>query len=250
MSGTISKKLFFFVLIFSPLAFGTVEPWSYAVMEISVFLALFLYLINIYKTSSPLYTVPGIIPLCLFLIYIFIQIIPLPPQIVKIISPASFAIQDIKSFMTISIHPRATLLEFFRYATYAAFYVFTVQILSDKNLLKKTVLVITIFGSVLAFSSILQLYLTENMALWIRYCPNRPAIMGPYINYNHYAGLMEMIFPVTLALFLFHKPRTDDSNFLQGILEIFKQEKANIHILIGTGALLVVTSIFVCLSRG
>ncbi|MCP3875477.1 MAG: O-antigen ligase family protein, partial [Desulfobacteraceae bacterium] len=47
-----------------------------------------------------------------------------------------------------------------------------------------------------------------------------------------------------------HKPRTDDSNFLQGILEIFKQEKANIHILIGTGALLVVTSIFVCLSRG
>ncbi|MCK5312024.1 MAG: O-antigen ligase family protein [Desulfobacteraceae bacterium] len=250
MIRSVSKKLFFFVIIFSPLAFGTVEPWSYAIMEISACSALFLYYIYIYKTNTQLYTVPGIIPLSLFLLYILIQVIPLPPQIVKLISPASYAIQDATSKITISIHPRATFLEFFRYSTYVIFYVFVVQILSDKRILKKSVMIITIFGSVLAFSSILQMYLTEDMALWIRYCPDRPSIMGPYINYNHYAGLMEMIFPVALALFLFHKPRTEDLNFFSGIIEIFKQEKANIHILLGTGALLIVTSIFVSLSRG
>jgi O-antigen ligase/Tfp pilus assembly protein PilF len=249
MIGNLSKKLFFFVIIFSPLAFGTVEPWSYAVMEISVVSGFFLYFIHIYKTSTELYRVPGIIPLGLFLLYILIQIIPLPPQVIKLISPASYEIQETALKMTISIHPRATLLEFFRYSTYVIFYLFAVQVLSDKNLLKKSIFVITIFGSVLAFSSILQFYLTD-LALWFRHGPENAHIMGPYINRNHYAGLMEMIFPVVLALFLFHKPRTKDTNFFSGIIEIFKQEKANIHILIGTGALLIITSIFVSLSRG
>jgi len=246
----LSKKLFFFVIIFSPLAFGTVEPWSYAVMEISVCSAFFFYYLYIYRSDTKLYNVPGIIPLGLFLLFILIQIMPLPPMIVKILSPASYAIQDNNRLMTLSIHPRATLLEFFRYLTYVIFYVFAVQILTDKKVLKKSIFIITIFGSVLAFSSILQLYLTEEMALWFRHCPGSKSIMGPYINYNHYAGLMEMIFPIALALFLFHKPRTESSNFFQSIIEIFRQEKANIHILIGTGALLIVTSIFVSLSRG
>ncbi len=250
MTETFPKRLFFFVIIFSPLAFGTVEPWSYAIMEISVCSALFIYFVFLYKTNAELYKIPGIIPLCLFLLYILIQTIPLPAQIIKIISPASYEIQAASSKMTISIHPRATLLEFFRYATYVVFYVLTVQILSAKKLLKKSVFVITIFGSVLAFSSILQLYLTKDMALWIRHVPINARIIGPYICHNHYAGLMEMIFPIVLALFLFYKPRTNDSNIFSGFIEIFKQEKANIHILIGAGALLIITSIFLSLSRG
>ncbi len=251
MAENLSKKLFFFVIIFSPLAFGTVEPWSYAVMEISVLLSLFLYLIYNYKSSEHIYLIPGIVPLILFLAYILMQIIPLPPQIIKFISHQSHDLQNLSSNMTISVHPRATLLEFFRYSTYVAFYVLAVQLLSDKKLLKKTIFMIAIFGVILAFSSILQLYLTDSMALWIRHINiKRNSLMGPYINRNHYAGLMEMIFPLVLALFLFHKPRNEDLGFLKSIVEIFKQEKANIHILIGTGALLIVTSIFVSLSRG
>jgi O-antigen ligase/Tfp pilus assembly protein PilF len=250
MVRSCSQKLFFFIIIFSPLAFGTVETWSYAIMEISVCLACLLYYISIYQSNTKLYKIPGILPISLFLFYILIQILPLPPQLIKLISPASFAIQGDISPMTISIHPRATLLEFFRYSTYVILYVLAVQLLSKKDLLRKCVFTITIFGSMLAFSSILQLYLTEDMALWIRHVPDNARIIGPYICHNHYAGLMEMIFPVVLALFLFHKPRTDDSNVFSAIVEIFKQEKANIHILIGTGALLIVTSIFISLSRG
>ncbi len=245
-----SKKLFLFIIIFSPLAFGTVEPWSYAIMEIIVCASLLLYCFYLYKSEAKLYRVPGVTPLVLLLFYILFQTIPLPPQIIKLISPASYALQDASPIMTISIHPRATLLEFFRYSTYVLFYILAVHILIDKIMLRKTVLIIIIFGSILAFSSILQAYLTHDMALWIRYCPDRSTIMGPFINRNHYAGLMEMIFPLSLALFLFHKPRTDGVNFFKSIIEIFKQEKANIHILIGTGALLIIISVFVCLSRG
>lgn len=253
----LSKSLFFFLFIFTPLAFGTTEPWSYAIMETGTALACLLFFISILKNKETLYQVPGITPLLFFLFYILFQFIPLPSFIVEWLSPDAFKIHqatnlmtDTTSWMTISVNQKATLSEFFRYSTYVMFYVLTVQLLRKKEMLKITILVIAFFGGLLAFSSILQFYLTEDMALWFRYCPINAMVMGPYVNHNHYAGLMELIFPVVLGLFLFYRPRIGNTSLIKGIAEIFSQEKANIHILIGTSALLILISIFVSLSRG
>lgn len=243
--------------MFSPLAFGTVEPWSYAVMEILSFLALSIYLIKGVRKQEVLSIVPGIVPLILFLLYVIIQIVPFPPDVLKILSPSAYSIHQNASallgsgsWMTLSINPGATLAEFFRWSTYVGFYVLTVQLLRNRDLLRKTVIIIAIFGALLSFSSILQFYLTKDMALWFRHVPKNSMIVGPYICHNHYAGLMEMIFPVVLALFFFYRPKVRNSSLAKGIIEIFSQEKANIHILIGVAALLTVTSVFVSLSRG
>ncbi|MCP4723073.1 MAG: hypothetical protein GY860_26775 [Desulfobacteraceae bacterium] len=233
------------------------EPWSYAVMEILTAAALFSFSVSMIKNKEELYAVPGIVPLLVFLSYILFQLAPLPPAFVEFLSPAAFSIQekafdltDMGSWMTLSLNHKATLSEFFRYGTYVLFYLLTVQILKEKQTLQAIVLVIAGFGGLLAFSSILQFYLTKNMALWFRYSPYNSIIVGPYVNHNHYAGLMEMIFPIVLALFFFYRPRIGKTSFLKGIAEILSQEKANIHILIGTSALLIIVSIFVSLSRG
>lgn len=251
----LSKSLFFFLFIFSPLAFGTTEPWSYAIMEITAAFAVLIFLIHLNKLE--LYQVPGLIPLLLFLLYILFQICPLPPFIVAWLSPGAFQIHntnnlltDQNSWMSLSVNHKATLSEFFRYGTYVMYYVLTVQLLKRKEMLRATVFTITIFGGILAFSSILQFYLTEDMALWFRHSPVNSIVVGPYANHNHYAGLMELIFPVVLGLFLFYRPRIGNTSLIKGIAEIFNQEKANIHILFGAAALLVITSIFVSLSRG
>ncbi len=257
MAEKFSRRLFFFILIFAPLAFGTVEPWSYAVMETAAAAALLLYFIHAARNGTGICEVPGLVFLALFLLFILIQAVPLPSPLVQLISPAAFEIQQNAAFarggdfwMTLSVHPRATVEAFLRYASYAAFYVLTVQILSYKDMLKKTVIAVTVFGAALAFSSILQLYLTEDMAMWVRHVPENSMIVGPYICHNHYAGLMEMIFPVALALFFFYRPKLGRSSFIRSIIEILGQEKANIHILIGAAALLIGTSIFLSMSRG
>ena len=139
--------------------------------------------------------------------------------------------------MTLSVNHKAGLSEFFRYGTYVLFYLLTVQSLKEKDTLQAMTLVIAVFGGLLAFSSILQFYLTKDMALWFRYSPDNSIIVGPYVNHNHYAGLMEMIFPIVLALFFFYRPRIGKTSFFRGIAEILSQEKANIHILIGSSAL-------------
>ncbi len=253
----LSKILFFFIFISAPLAFGTTEPWSYAVMELCTGFAVLFYFISVIKNHDELYNVPGFVPLFLFLFYILFQIIPLPPFIVEWLSPDVFQIHQTtnlltgtNSWMCLSVNRKATLSEFFRYATYAMFYVLTVQLLRKKKMLQATVFTIVLFGGLLAFSSILQFYLTKDMALWFRYCPVNSIVVGPYVNHNHYAGLMEMIFPIVLGLFLYYRPRIDNTSFIKGIVEILGQEKANIHILIGASAILVITSIFVSLSRG
>ncbi|MFH2059624.1 MAG: O-antigen ligase family protein [Pseudomonadota bacterium] len=257
MSLKLSKSLFFFLFIFSPLAFGTTEPWSYAIMESITALSLLFLFFWAIKANQSLYQVPGIIPLLLFLAYILFQLVPLPSFIIEFISPNAFKIHQTNQFITgtqswmaLTVHPKATLSEFFRYSTYVMFYVLTIQLLCSKRTLQATVLTIAIFGGILAFSSILQFYLTEDMALWFRHAPINSIVVGPYVNHNHYAGLMEMIFPIVLGLFLFYRPRIGNTSLLKGIAEIFSQEKANIHILIGTSALLIVISIFVSLSRG
>lgn len=249
-------RIFIFLLIFTPLAFGTVEPWSYAIMEILTLLGLSMLSWKVIKNRDTLLSVPGIVPFLLFLGYILFQLIPLPPWIVEIVSPHAYRLHSvqggdgIQAWMTLSVHPAATLQQFFRWSTYCAFYVLTVQILKSGDHVRKTVIAITIFGALLSFSSILQFYLTDDMALWIRHVPKNSMIVGPYICHNHYAGLMEMIFPVVLGLFFFHRPRTRNVSFLKGVAEILSQERANIHILIGMAALLIGTSVFVSLSRG
>ena len=85
-------SLFIGILIFTPLAFGTVEPWSIALMEVATFSALFLLLFNKVRRKEPLlYEIPGIIPLICFFIYMLIGLVPLPSGIVSIISPETSA---------------------------------------------------------------------------------------------------------------------------------------------------------------
>lgn len=257
MSIKLSKILFFFLFVFTPLAFGTTEPWSYALMEGAVSFALVLFFVHTIKHKDDVYHVPGLLPLVLFLLYILFQCIPLPPAIVAWISPQAYDIHSTSSllagsdtWMPLTVHRKATLTEFFRCSAYTMFYILTVQLLKEKTMLQGTALTIVLFGGLLAFSSILQFYLTEDMALWFRHAPNNSIVVGPYANHNHYAGLMEMIFPVVLGLFLFYRPRISNTSLVKGIAEMMSQEKANIHILIGAAALLIVTSIFVSLSRG
>lgn len=209
----IAFAIFIFVLIFAPLAFGTVEQWSLTVMETFSILAFFLLLLeNLKHKDSSLYEIPGVIPLLLLLAYILIQLIPLPSGIIKVISPETYnlyrdtSINEPQTWITLSINKKATLMEFFRIAAYVAFYILAVQLLTKKDILKKTIAVVVIFASLLSFLGLLQHILSNNKIYWLRELTQGGTPFGPYVNRNHYAGLMEMIFPLVLSLFLFYKP--------------------------------------------
>lgn len=261
MSVEIHNKIiyviFLSVLIFSPLAFGTVETWSYAVLEGLIFLSFSLFLLKkLQHNEEFVYEVPGIIPLLLLTGYIFIQIIPLPPKLVKFIAPETYNLYEDtilifnpSSWISISINKKATLLQFFKISSYVCFYFITIQLLKDQDNLKKTVAVIVIFASLLSFLSLLQHIVSNNKIYWIRKLTQGGTPFGPYVNRNHYAGLMEMIFPIVLSLFLLYKPHVFHKSLREKFVRIFNINKTNIYILLGFAAVLIATSVFLTLSR-
>ncbi len=250
--------LFIFILIFSPLAFGSVESWSIAIMEVFSISAFCLLLLKkLVRKELFIYEVPGIVPLIFLLSYILMQLIPLPAGIIKIISPETYNlyretifIDKPAAWLSISINKKATLVEFLRMASYTVFYVLTVQLLSRKYNLQKTIGIIIIYASLLSLFGIIQHFLSNNKIFWFRELMQGGSPFGPYTNRNHYAGLMGMLFPLILSLFLFYKPRfLKYKSFRDKITGIFNIQRTNIYILVGFSSILIGTSIFLTLSR-
>ncbi|MDO9263678.1 MAG: O-antigen ligase family protein [Desulfosalsimonadaceae bacterium] len=249
-------------LLFSPMAFGTVETWSYLIMELIICAsALFFYFSSGQKA---VYQVPGMLSLLLVNTFILFQIIPLPGNFIKFLSPAAYDIYHHSSgligpigWIPLSIHPRATLMEFFRFSAYTLFYVIAIQLLSDRLLLKKTIAAVAWFASLLSILVIFEFitgipgHTTPNeKILWIRELSHGGTPAGPYVNRNHYAGLMEMIFPLALSLFLAYRPAIAKISLKKRIADFLNQKQVHYHFLYGTAAVIIATSIFLSISRG
>ena len=84
-----SFRLFLFILAFAPLAFGTVEHWSMMTVQVLTGLSLLLCLVGLKREGEPFLKVPGLLPLCLLVGLMAGQLVPLPPGLVKLISPSS-----------------------------------------------------------------------------------------------------------------------------------------------------------------
>jgi O-antigen ligase len=255
--AAIPYRIFLFTIIFSPLAFGAVEPWSLFIMEVSVFISICLMLFERHKGETLFYEVPGLLPLMALLAYMSLQLLPLPPGMVRLFSPGSYALYMDSvwlgrpgQWVSLSINKKAALAELLRFASYAGIYVLTVQLHAHARVFRRTVTVLAVFGPVLAFFAIIQHLLPNNRIYWMRELTQGGTLFGPYVNRNHYAGLMGMIFPVIMSLFLYYRPRRDHASFRERLVGIFTRPQSNVSMLLGFSAVLTAASIFLCLSRG
>jgi O-antigen ligase len=226
------------ILIFSVLAFGTVEIWSIALMEGSVFTLILLWLIT-YRKEPPISMRKEerymIFTLVILLIYILIQMIPFPQALLKYLSPRSF---DIYSFftlderlkMSISINTYNTGSEFLRILAYSLFFLLLSFSIKDMAALQRMMKILTFFGFVLAIFAILQKATWDGKLYWVREI-TIGSPFGPFVNRNHYAGFIDMIIPLSLGL----------------VFTIKDREK---QILYGFFSLVMGISIFLSLSRG
>jgi O-antigen ligase/tetratricopeptide (TPR) repeat protein len=251
-------RIFLGTLIFCPLAFGTVETWSFLMMEAGVFSALLLFFLFIKEPGRPgILKAPGLMPLAALLCYMLFQAIPLPPAVIEKISPATFEIYhqsvwiaEPGAWATLSLYPKGTVTEFLRFASYAAAYLLTTQFLSDSNRLKKTISLLSIFAAALAFFSIIQHLVPNGKIYWIRELAQGGTPFGPYVNRNHFAGLMGMLFPLVMVRFLLSRPSSREESLRKRVSDLIDRSLKNVHLVLGLGAIVVALSIFLSLSRG
>lgn len=251
-------RLFLFTLFFAPLAFGSVETWSIGIVEVLVSLTAISYYFTTYAKSKPFYEVPGIVPLFLLLLLMWGQLIPLPATLVSYLSPGiyqSYApildMQATAGWIPLTVNQKSTLLEALRLSSYVLFYIITVQLLSRQNLLRKTVKIVAALATAIAFLAILQKFTSNDLIYWFRPAPSSAAPVGPWVYRNHYAGFMELLFPLVLSLFFYYRPKVSTQRSIRRkIVSIISAPTSNGYFFLGFSVVVILASIFIGLSRG
>lgn len=248
------------LLILTPLLFGTVEPWSLAVMETACIALLFLWIIGATKARGPrpgIVVPPLLIPAAILLAIPIVQILPLPQAVVKLLSPQTFRVYaetsppgDNLSWLTLSLYPQATLLELARLTAYICVYILAAQFLRDRESITRMASAVLAAGVVIALIGIFQRIFWNGKILWFREIGDGSPF-STYVNRNHFAGLMELIIPVGIGMCIYLLPSIRSADgFKTFASEFLVHSRTNRLVLYFTGVVIMITALFLSLSRG
>jgi len=209
---TLARVCLLVLLFGAPLAFGAVQPWAWATAAAVCFLVLLLWAIGCLGKGtvtvywSPFYVV-GLAVLLLGLVQYFARL-TLDP-----------------------VGSRESLLKF---ATDLSFFFLAVQFVGGacERIWRRVGLTVAIYAFLISLLAIIQYFSSPDRIYWTVTLPAANWSFGPYVNHNHYAGLMEMLIPLALGYW-------------------FTLRKGNpLRILLGLPLLLPIVSVLLCASRG
>jgi O-antigen ligase len=208
--GTVEAIGICAVLMFAPLAFGATEYWGAFILEAaSALIFLFWVCRSLASGRFEISRNPLFPPVLLFFVLIAAQAI-----------------------FGISAYPYATRLEFMRYVAYGMLFVVASQAIRRSSDLRWLAIAFTVFGFLVAAFAIAQEVTSNDKIYWLVKPGLGGHLYGPYVNRNHYAGLMEMLIPFPLVL---------------SLTQLFRGAKRGLFVF---AALLMAASVFLSQSRG
>jgi len=166
------------ILLLAPLAFGAAEPWAIFTLEACSVLALLAW-----GTRQWLSRQLDLVNNALYL-----------PM-------ASFLALVLVQWVTgASAYRHLTYLHLLLYAAYGMLAFVVTQSFRRSSQFEWVAKVVTGYGALVAAFAILEGIAPNGKLYWIWPTEMGGAIYGPYVNHNHYAGLMEMLTPFPLVL--------------------------------------------------
>jgi O-antigen ligase len=165
------------LLLFCPLAFGAVEPWAIFTLQSVTTILFMVWMFAQMRADQPaiLWT-PIFPPMLAFLGLICIQLLP-----------------------GISSYRHATYSGLLLYVAYGLACFLITQTLTRTTHIRKLATAAAVYGTAVAMFAVLQSLRSNGKLYWLRTPRFGGWIYGPYVNHNHYAGLMEMLVPIPLV---------------------------------------------------
>lgn len=175
------------LVAFAVLAHGAVEPWSETVLEIG---AAVLLLVWAYKalTSDDVKLAwnPLLWPMLAFWVVAALQLA-----------------------LGISLVPFLTRIELLKYTALLALFFLCVQSFRTRSHWRRFVWFLLGLGFAVSLFAILQHFTFNGKLYWVRELQYGGIPFGPYVNRNHFAGLMELLIPTGLAVQILGAERRD-----------------------------------------
>jgi len=170
----------FGLLLFAPLAFGAVEAWSIFTLQAGAAVLFVVWAVWQVKSGelqvkrSPLFP-----PMLVFAVLVGVQLVT---------GRTSYR--------------QVTLSEARLYCAYGLLCYLVVQCLRGISQVRKLAWLFCSYGFGLAMFAMIQGISSNGKLYWLRTPRTGGWIYGPYVNHNHYAGLLEMLVPIPLVISL------------------------------------------------
>jgi O-antigen ligase len=182
------------------LAFGGASPPFFLPTQV-IILGLAVFLLSV-SVRSPLTAIrfPWIAPVCLVAL-VLLQIIPLPGFYGSSFGSERHALTGQTGF-SLSVAPYQTVSHLLLLVAYLTGFYLVLLICEDRKAKKRLIYSLVALGAFEAFYGLVQ-YLTgwQQIFAYAKKYYLEDAT-GTYINRNHFAGLLEMVLPLTVALAL------------------------------------------------
>jgi hypothetical protein len=192
------------VLVFAPLAIGTVHPPTQAVVFVGCALLLALTLIQRRLVGKGLTLTAPHFFLLLAVALTALQVVPLPHALVALLSPRAnelfeAALGDYRVH-ALSLDPTATGTELAKLASYLAFYVTVVEHAAQRPRRAQIIRMVAAVAALVAVLGFAQA-IARTDALLFFYRPRHqlPALVrGSFVNPNHFGALLTLAAPCAL----------------------------------------------------
>jgi len=165
------------VLMYGVITFGAVEPWSLFGLQAMAAGLLALWAVQQVVGGADFVLSPLYAPVALFA-----------------------GVTGAQLLLHRSAYAYLTRSAALTYIAYAMLLLVALQVLRTQDDIKRLAGFLTASGFLIAIFAVIQDLSSKNEIYWLVPVQGASFIFGPYVNHNHYAGLMEMLAPFPLVL--------------------------------------------------
>lgn len=251
------------LLVFMPLALGTVQAWSEQIVIAVAGLIGLLFLLKLVVVPSASFVWSwAYIPIAVFVAVIVLQLLPLPNSLVSLISPHTVALKtetmgdlpdaDEKlSSMALTFYPQATKHGLRLFLAASAVFVVVVNVYRRPDRMKRLLAVVAATGGAVALLALAQDLAGNGKIYWVIPAYDN-ARSGTFINHSHYAQFMNLSIGAALGLLLVrcHEAFRGRKVTPAGVAEYMSSPTGKIGEILLAMMILGAATVFVSLSRG
>lgn len=206
-----------FLLVFSPLAYGSVEPWAqHVVVTVACATLCIVALKYALVPSTPFVLTWAYVPIALFLGLVLVQLVSLPPGLLRWLSPQTISLREelvgpVVDWTTLSLYPYATAHQLKLLIAVIAVFVSVLNIFRSPEQIKRLLILVAAIGTGVGLLALAQNLTAATNIYWVGAIGKGDrANAGPFVHYSHYGQYANFTIGACLGLLVvtLHKQST------------------------------------------
>ena len=261
---TVIEWLLASLLAFMPLAFGAVQAWSEEiVIALSGAIVICFSLKLICHRGQGIIWTWGYVPVGVFLLVATVQLIPLPPSLLSVISPNTAIVKTellgdlpnadtVLKSMTLSFYPNATKHALRLVLAVAAVFVVVLNVFRRPDQIKRILTAIALIGGIVILITLAQNLFGNGKIYWFVPIDKGRTYSGPFVNHSNYGQFINLSIGAAFGLVMvkLHEDFAGKKITAPVVFEYFSRPSAKILWLLLAMISLGAAMVFVSLSRG